>query len=65
MPKVNQIDKAIASLEADIAVLNKAIEKLRAQQQQRHPLPVVRTRKPKKADKGPTAGQPVGSDNGE
>lgn len=46
MSRQNQLDKVLASLEADRAVLDLAIAKIKAQQQQRDAKP-ARVRKPK------------------
>ena len=61
MPKVNYIDKAIASLEAERAILDLAIAKLRAQQQREKPAEKKAGPRREKTDKGLNAGQ----DNGE
>lgn len=45
MPKISQVDKAIASLEADMKVLAMAITRLRAEQASKP----ARVRKPKPA----------------
>lgn len=61
--RVNQIDKAIASLESDIAVLNKAIETLRAQQGAKPAAKAKQAKAKPKVDKGLNA--QAHGDNGE
>lgn len=52
MPKISRVDRAIASLEADIHVLQMAIARLKAEQASKP----ARVRKPK-----PIGGEPAGS----